>query len=167
MNSPIRSVDLAGRALLVADLILALVALWFVLPQSFVPAEPDHDWSADILPTARYVSSLFALMALISLVGWVSRAAKLVLVVVVALLALTALNDFRLEMQLATAAGIGVTALFRNGRFWLDVAFGFLPTVWLAFHLRTFIWPGVEGKHDAPAPSPGKPLIYPSAGSRN
>lgn len=140
MSSPIASADRAGRVLLVADLILALVALWIVLPQSFVPAEPGHYWSAEILPTARYVSALLALMAMLSVAGWFSRVARFALIAVVALLALKALNDFRLEMQFAAAAGIEVTALLRSSPFWLGVAFGLLPVGWLALHLRSFLW---------------------------
>lgn len=140
MSNPSASANSAGRVLLVADLIVALVALWFILPRSFVPANPDHYWSPDILPAARYLTSLFIVMAVLSVSGWFSRIARLALVVVVALLALKALNDFRLEMQLAASTEITLALLIRSDHFWVDVAFGLLPVAWLALHLRLFTW---------------------------
>jgi hypothetical protein len=138
------NVNSAGRMVLVADLIVALVALWFVLPRSFVPASPDHYWSPDTLITARYLTFLFIGMAVLAAIGWFSRLARFVLLGVIALLALKTLNDFRLEMQLAASTEITLTLLARSGRFWLDVAFGLLPAVWLALHLWLFAWRRAE-----------------------
>lgn len=130
------------RLLLGADLVLALVGLCFVLPKSFVPTTPDHYWSPEILHTAWYLSALFVLIATLAAAAWTDhRFARIGLVVVVALFAGKALNDFRLQMQLATSTELDVPSIISTGRFWIDAAFGLLPLAWLVLHLRYFIWP--------------------------
>lgn len=139
MSSPIATAGSAGRVALVADLVLSLVALWFVLPKSFVPASPGHYWTPEILPTARYLSCLFGLIVVLSVAGWVSRIARLAILIAVALLALKALNDFRLAMQFVASTDVSLVALVSSGGFWLDLAFGLLPAAWFVLHLRLFI----------------------------
>ena len=139
MTEPVATVRPAQRAILIIDLLLAVVALCFTVPRSFTPAQPDHYWSADILFSARYVSLLFAAMAVAAVACWFNQIARVVLVGVIALVVLKALNDFRLEMQLAASTDVPLSLLVQSGGFWLDVISGLLPSAWLCLHWWLFM----------------------------